>query len=47
MSGYPIYDDDDEMDNNYESDYDFASTSNSRFKKYFADKQDGNFFADR
>ena len=27
MSGYPIDDDDDEMDNYYKSDYDFTSAS--------------------
>lgn len=41
MSDYSI--DDDELDNNYKSDYDFTSTSNFRFKKYFADKQGNNF----
>jgi predicted transport protein len=41
MSDYFI--DDEELDNNYKSDYDFTSTSNFRFKKYFADKQENNF----
>lgn len=45
MSGYPIDDDDDEMDNYYKSDYDFTSTSTSnfRFTKYSADNQKSNF----
>ena len=43
MSDYSI--DDDEMDNNYSRDYDFTSTSNFRFKKYFPDKQE-NYFED-
>ena len=43
MSGYPIDDDDDEMDNYYKSDYDFTSTSNFRFKNYSADKEKNNF----
>jgi hypothetical protein len=42
MSGYPIYDDD-EIDNNYDSEYNFTSTSNPKFKKYFSDKQENNF----
>ena len=42
MSGYPI-DDNDEMDNYHDSDYDFTSTSNFRFNKYSADKQENNF----
>lgn len=41
MSDYSI--DDDELNNNYKSDYDFTSTSNFRFKKSFADKQENNF----
>ena len=45
MSGYPIDDDDDEMDNYSKSDYDFTSTSTSnfRFNKYSADNQKSNF----
>ena len=45
MSGYPIDDDDDEMNSNYKSDYDFTSTSTSnfRFNKYSTDNQKSNF----
>jgi hypothetical protein len=45
MSGYPIDDDDDEMDNYYKSDYDFTSTSTSnfRFNKYSADNQKSSY----
>ena len=39
MSSYPIDDYDDEMDNYYDSDYDFASASNFRS----ADKLENNF----
>ena len=41
MSGYPI--DDDEINNNYKSDYDFTSASHFRFNKYSADNQESNF----
>ena len=43
MSGYPIDDDDDEIDNYYDSDYDFTSTSNFRFNKYSVNNQKSNF----
>jgi hypothetical protein len=41
MSGYSIDTDNDEMDNYYDSDYDF--TSNFRFNKYSAENQKSNF----
>lgn len=43
MSGYTIDDDDDEMDNYFRSDYDFASASNFRPKNSSADKLENNF----
>jgi hypothetical protein len=43
MSGYPIDDDDDEMDNYSSSDYDFASASNFRPKNSSSDKLENNF----
>ena len=43
MSGYPIDDDDDEMNNYYDYDFTSTSTSNFRFNKYSADNQENNF----
>jgi len=42
MFSYSI-DDDDEMDNHYDSNYDYTSTSNFRFNKYSADNQKSSY----